>query len=277
MTTIARPSRSATVVGWSSSTATPNARRSSLDAVKRSETTSRHATGARHRSMSLASTAGLLFACGAKASPQAGDGVRRKRAIALARLRPAANHRHSGVRVTATIDGQQSSSTASRQPPSTVGGAKQCLIFSHAAKALAHAAVSQSVDALERESDSGMSDRRRETNDDEREAMTQKAPVNKAMNTNSTNSTKTRRFTVYRRGDLSETHNANQVNPADQPQYEGVVFSDGTTVVRWLTAARSTSVWADFGTMWKVHGHDDPNSKHGTVIVWHDGAPKETP
>ena len=82
--------------------------------------------------------------------------------------------------------------------------------------------------------------------------------------------TKTRRFTVYRRGDLSETHNVNQVNPADQPQYEGVVFSDGTTVVRWLTAARSTSVWADFETMWKVHGHDDPNSKHGTVIVWHD-------
>lgn len=82
--------------------------------------------------------------------------------------------------------------------------------------------------------------------------------------------TKTRRFTVYRRGDLSETHNANQVNPSDQPQYEGVVFSDGTTVVRWLTAAQSTSVWADFETLWKVHGHDDANSKHGTVIVWHD-------
>jgi hypothetical protein len=51
-----------------------------------------------------------------------------------------------------------------------------------------------------------------------------------------------RRFTVYRRGDLSATHNADQVNAPDQPQYEGVVFSDGTTVVRWLTAARSTSV-----------------------------------
>lgn len=86
------------------------------------------------------------------------------------------------------------------------------------------------------------------------------------------NPAKTRRFTVYRRGDLSETHNANQVNPADQPQYEGVVFSDGTTVVRWLTAARSTSVWADFDTLWKIHGHDDANSKHGTVIVWHDDA-----
>lgn len=81
-----------------------------------------------------------------------------------------------------------------------------------------------------------------------------------------------RRFTVYRRGDLSATHNADQVNAPDQPQYEGVVFTDGTTVLRWLTAARSTSVWADFETMWRIHGHDDPNSKHGTVIVWHDGA-----
>lgn len=80
----------------------------------------------------------------------------------------------------------------------------------------------------------------------------------------------TRRFVVFRRGDLSETHNENQVNPPDQPQYEGVVFSDGTTVVRWLTAKRSTSLWPDFDTLWAIHGHDDPNSKHQTVIVWLD-------
>jgi hypothetical protein len=86
-----------------------------------------------------------------------------------------------------------------------------------------------------------------------------------------------RRFTVYRRGDLSATHNADQVNAPDQPQYAGVVFSDGTTVVRWLTAARSTSVWTDFATMWRVHGHDDPNSKHHTEIVWHDEESKEKP
>ena len=86
-----------------------------------------------------------------------------------------------------------------------------------------------------------------------------------------------RRFTVYRRGDLSATHNADQANAPDQPQYEGVVFSDGTTVVRWLTAARSTSVWADFDTLWRIHGHDDPNSKHHTEIVWHDEESKEKP
>jgi hypothetical protein len=79
-----------------------------------------------------------------------------------------------------------------------------------------------------------------------------------------------KRFTVYRRGDLSETHNADQVNAPDRPQYEGCVFTDGTCVLRWLTASRSTSVWGSFDEMWKIHGHDDPNSKHGTVIVWHD-------
>lgn len=79
-----------------------------------------------------------------------------------------------------------------------------------------------------------------------------------------------RRFTIFRRGDLSGSHDANQVNPPDQPQCEGAVFSDGSVVLRWLTAAKSTSVWADFDTMMKVHGHTDPNSKHGTDLVWHD-------
>ena len=42
--------------------------------------------------------------------------------------------------------------------------------------------------------------------------------------------------------------------------------------LRWCTAAKSTSVWADFATMMKVHGHTDPNSQHGTEIVWLDEA-----
>ncbi len=79
-----------------------------------------------------------------------------------------------------------------------------------------------------------------------------------------------RRFIVHRRGDLSATHDANQVNAADVPQFEGVVFSDGVVAVRWLTAARSTSVWADFETMMKVHGHVGADSKHGTIITWLD-------
>jgi len=87
------------------------------------------------------------------------------------------------------------------------------------------------------------------------------------------------RFTVYRRGDLSATHNADQANAPDVAQYEGVIFSDDTTVVRWLTAARSTSVWADFATLWRIHGHDDANTaaRYRTVIVWHDGVPPGAP
>lgn len=77
-------------------------------------------------------------------------------------------------------------------------------------------------------------------------------------------------FTVYRRGDLSATHDANQVNPPDAPQFEGVVFTDGTTVIRWRTPGCSTSVWASFDDMWKIHGHDGPDSRHETELVWHD-------
>lgn len=81
-----------------------------------------------------------------------------------------------------------------------------------------------------------------------------------------------RTFTCYRRGDLSATHDSNQANPPDAPQFEGVIFADGTTVIRWLTAARSTGVFVDFDTLMKIHGHTDPQSKHGTEIVFADGA-----
>jgi hypothetical protein len=79
-----------------------------------------------------------------------------------------------------------------------------------------------------------------------------------------------RRFTMFRRGDLSATHNDQQVSPADDPQFEGVVFSDGTTVLRWCTPLRSTSVWADLATALGVHGH--PEERYQSEIVWHDEA-----
>lgn len=77
-----------------------------------------------------------------------------------------------------------------------------------------------------------------------------------------------RRFTVYRRGDLSATHNENQANHAADAQFEGVVFSDGTVAIRWLTLLRSTAVWEDFATMAGVHGH--PEERYGSELVWHD-------
>ena len=73
-------------------------------------------------------------------------------------------------------------------------------------------------------------------------------------------------FTMYRRGDLSATHDANQANAADEPQFEGVVFSDGSVAVRWLTARRSTSVWASIEDMLAIHGHPEYESE----LVWTD-------
>lgn len=76
-----------------------------------------------------------------------------------------------------------------------------------------------------------------------------------------------KRFTAYRRNLAARgTHNESQMNPEDQPQFEGVIFSDGTVALRWLTACRSTSVWACLQDMLNIHGHPE----YGTDIVWHD-------
>jgi hypothetical protein len=42
----------------------------------------------------------------------------------------------------------------------------------------------------------------------------------------------------------------------------GVVFEDGTTVVRWLGEHRSTVVWPSLEDAVSIHGH------HGTTFVW---------
>lgn len=49
--------------------------------------------------------------------------------------------------------------------------------------------------------------------------------------------------------------------------YEGVIFSDGTVVIRWLTAYRSHSVWGCWEDFYQVHGHPE----YGTEIEFHDG------
>lgn len=77
-----------------------------------------------------------------------------------------------------------------------------------------------------------------------------------------------RRFTMYRRGDISETHNELQRTPPEVPQFEGVVFSDGTTVLRWCTPLKSTSVWATLEDALGVHGH--PEEIYQSELVWHD-------
>ena len=75
-----------------------------------------------------------------------------------------------------------------------------------------------------------------------------------------------RTFTMYRRGDLSATHDENQANSPDEPQFEGVVFDDGHVAVRWMTAKRSTSCWDSLDDMLAIHGHPEYDS----VLVWGD-------
>lgn len=78
-------------------------------------------------------------------------------------------------------------------------------------------------------------------------------------------------FKVYRRTAKQlktdvDTHN---YLPSDDVQFEGVVFSDGQTVIRWRTAAGSTSIWDNLEDMKAVHIRSHPD--YGTEIHWNDG------
>jgi hypothetical protein len=66
--------------------------------------------------------------------------------------------------------------------------------------------------------------------------------------------------------DARETHTELQKNPESEPQFEGVIWSDGTVTLRWLTALRSHSVWESLADCLGIHGHPE----YGTEIVWHD-------
>lgn len=75
-----------------------------------------------------------------------------------------------------------------------------------------------------------------------------------------------RRFTAFRKNPPEKYLTGGYANAPDEPQYEGVVFSDGTCAVRWLTEHRSTSVWESYDELMAVHGHPE----YGTVISWVD-------
>ncbi len=78
-----------------------------------------------------------------------------------------------------------------------------------------------------------------------------------------------KRFTMFRRNVPNETHDENQRNAPDEPQFEGVVFTDGKVAIRWLTAKRSVSVWDSLADMLAIHGHPE----YGSEMVWHDAPP----
>jgi len=82
-------------------------------------------------------------------------------------------------------------------------------------------------------------------------------------------------FTVFRTNAKklkSETEKDNY-NDSGEPQFEGVQFTDGTVVVRWLTPSRSHSIWDSMETLKKVHIYAHPD--YGTKIIWSDGKTEE--
>lgn len=74
------------------------------------------------------------------------------------------------------------------------------------------------------------------------------------------------RFTGYRPNPPADYIARGTAAPLAEPQYEGVIFTDGTLALRWRTAFRSTSLWASFEDFYHVHGHPE----YGTRIQFHD-------
>lgn len=74
-------------------------------------------------------------------------------------------------------------------------------------------------------------------------------------------------FRGYRNNPVPEYVEKGITNAGEKPDYEGVIFSDGTVAMRWLTEYRSHSVWATYRDFYRVHGHPE----YGTVIVFSDG------
>ena len=66
-----------------------------------------------------------------------------------------------------------------------------------------------------------------------------------------------RRFILVRNEDVSGVSGIGVVA-------EGVEFSDGTAVLRWLTSTASTAVYASVEDVITIHGHNG-----GTMLHWH--------
>jgi len=76
-----------------------------------------------------------------------------------------------------------------------------------------------------------------------------------------------KRFIGIRRNPPADYIEKGYTNGPDRPDYEGVVFSDGTTVVRWLVQPNTShSVWSKFEHFEAIHGH----SEYGSIIEWMD-------
>jgi hypothetical protein len=75
-----------------------------------------------------------------------------------------------------------------------------------------------------------------------------------------------KRFRGYRERPPEEYYDQGAANAPQDVQYEGVVFTDGTVAVRWLTDFKSHAIWPDWESFFQIHGHPE----YGTVIEWLD-------
>jgi hypothetical protein len=75
-----------------------------------------------------------------------------------------------------------------------------------------------------------------------------------------------RRFEVFRPNPPAGYRGAGAANAPEEVQFEGVVFTDGTVAVRWLTEFRSHSLWDSLSDLEKIHGHPE----YGTEWRWID-------
>ena len=71
-------------------------------------------------------------------------------------------------------------------------------------------------------------------------------------------------FVGFRPNPPKDYQEKGAANAPDEPQYEGVVFTDGRVAVRWLTQYKSCSIWDSWEDFYQIHGHPE----YGTVIKW---------
>lgn len=76
-------------------------------------------------------------------------------------------------------------------------------------------------------------------------------------------------FTGFRPSPPEEYKEKGITNAGESPDYEGVLFTDGTVVIRWMTTYKSHSVWASWSDFYQVHGHPE----YGTRIHYHEFPP----
>mgnify|MGYP001566963398 FL=1 len=78
-------------------------------------------------------------------------------------------------------------------------------------------------------------------------------------------------FTVYRTEARKVVNDFEKENyrEGDLPQFEGIMFHDGSVAIRWFTETKSMSYWATMEDLKKVHIYAHPD--YGTRIEWSDG------